>query len=189
MQVRSRGPSRSFQQVHQHGTNKVKVRCHTCCSTHPDGVKVDTLQQLRHWTPHATTKAVCVVPSACAATDGFQATQSQLQHPLNQQMCFTLGPPPQVTGTRLPAVGRTTPSSSSRLAADAANSSSSLVLAEPSLTRRMFEAVDARQSAGAGGGGQAGGAGGRTTYQALLAADQAWQNIRNMQVGVIVGQG
>lgn len=56
------------------------------------------------------------------------------------------------------------------------------MLAEPSLTRRMFEAVDARQSAG----GQAGGAGGRTTYQALLAADQAWQNIRNMQVGVIV---
>jgi hypothetical protein len=87
----------------------------------------------------------------------------------------------QVTGMRLP--GRAT-RSSSRLEANAANSSSSssssLLLAEPSLTRRMFEAVDARQSAG----GQAGGAGGRTTYQALLAADQAWSNIRNMQVRV-----
>jgi hypothetical protein len=56
----------------------------------------------------------------------------------------------------------------------------SLVAAEPNLTRIMFEAVDARA---AGAQAQAGGAGGRTTYQALLAADQAWSNLRNMEVG------
>jgi hypothetical protein len=56
----------------------------------------------------------------------------------------------------------------------------SLMVAEPNLTRIMFEAVDARA---AGGQAQAGGAGGRTTYQALLAADQAWSNLRNMEVG------
>jgi hypothetical protein len=50
------------------------------------------------------------------------------------------------------------------------------VLAAPSLTRRMFESVDARVS------GQAGGAGGRTTLQALQAADQAWYNLRHMEV-------
>lgn len=55
----------------------------------------------------------------------------------------------------------------------------SLVVAEPNLTRVMFEAVDARA---AGGQAQAGGAGGRTTFQALLAADQAWSNLRNMEV-------
>jgi hypothetical protein len=56
----------------------------------------------------------------------------------------------------------------------------SLVVAEPNLTRIMFEAVDARAASGQA---QAGGAGGRTTYQALLAADQAWSNLRNMEVG------
>lgn len=66
----------------------------------------------------------------------------------------------------------------SRVTATAGSSSSSLVVAEPSLTRRMFDAVDVRVS----GSSQAGGAGGRTTYQALLAADQAWYNMRNMQV-------
>lgn len=56
--------------------------------------------------------------------------------------------------------------------------SSSLVLAEHDLTRRMFERVDARTASSR----QAGGAGGSTTYQALLAADQAWSNLRNMKV-------
>jgi uncharacterized protein YecT (DUF1311 family) len=49
----------------------------------------------------------------------------------------------------------------------------------------MFEAVDARA---AGGQAQAGGAGGRTTYQALLAADQAWSSLRNMEVSNSVAQ-
>jgi hypothetical protein len=63
----------------------------------------------------------------------------------------------------------------------AASASASLVVSEPNLTRRMFEAVDAAAAAAAGGG-QAGGAGGRTTLQALLAADQAWHQMRHMQV-------
>jgi hypothetical protein len=68
---------------------------------------------------------------------------------------------------------------SSKLTANASSSSSSMVLAEPSLTRRMFESVDARVSS------QAGGAGGRTTLQALQAADQAWYNLRHMEVGLL----
>lgn len=55
----------------------------------------------------------------------------------------------------------------------------SLVLADHDLTRRIFEQVDALTANST----QAGGAGGRTSYQALLAADQAWSSIRNMQVG------
>lgn len=62
--------------------------------------------------------------------------------------------------------------------------SDGLVVAEPNLTRIMFEAVDARAAAGQA---QAGGAGGRTTYQALLAADQAWSNLRNMEVSRVAG--
>ncbi len=50
------------------------------------------------------------------------------------------------------------------------------VLAPHDLTRRMFEAVDAAA------GGQAGGAGGRTTYDALLAADAAWERMRTAPV-------
>lgn len=56
------------------------------------------------------------------------------------------------------------------------------MLAEPNLTRRMFDAVDAR-----GRAAQAGGAGGATSLQALLAADQAWYNIRHGKVCVFGG--
>ena len=53
----------------------------------------------------------------------------------------------------------------------------------------MFEAIDARKGSGPAGSVQAGGAGGRTTLQALLAADQAWYNLRHMQVCVCGGGG
>eukprot|EP00775_Hariotina_reticulata_P005254 gene5254-5489_t len=62
-------------------------------------------------------------------------------------------------------------------------SSTELVIAEPSLTRLMFDKVDSKGQKG----GQAGGAGGRTTYQALCAADQAWSNLKNMQTGAAAG--
>lgn len=54
------------------------------------------------------------------------------------------------------------------------------MLSEPNLTRRMFDRVDAATASGRAG--QAGGAGARTTLQAFIAAEQAWEKLRNMQV-------
>ncbi|KAF8071129.1 sirt2 [Scenedesmus sp. PABB004] len=58
----------------------------------------------------------------------------------------------------------------------------SLVLAGHDLTRTIFDAVDAR-----GAAKQAGGAGGRTTFEGLLAADQAWSALRTMKTGADAG--